>query len=94
MLILESLHRDWKAVSALVRVGVVGLVLSGFADVVFHAVAPDLASQPDAHTTAELAAHLAGLVSMVVIFLGVVTDGVRKSRARRSEVGPQPKGVS
>jgi hypothetical protein len=94
MLIIESLHRDWRAAPALVRVGVVGLVLSGFADVAFHALAPDLASHADAHTTAELAAHLAGLVSMVVVFLGVVTDGVRKSRARRNERGPHPKGAS
>ncbi|HET9344427.1 MAG TPA: hypothetical protein VFO05_01895 [Candidatus Limnocylindrales bacterium] len=94
MLIIESLRRDWKAVPALVRVGVVGLVLSGVADVVFHAVAPDLASHADAHTTAELAAHLAGLVSMIVIFLGVVTDGVRKSRTRRTSRGPEPKGAS
>jgi hypothetical protein len=94
MLIIESLRRDWKAVPALVRVGVIGLVLSGFADVVFHAIAPDLASNADVHTAEELAAHLAGLVSMVVIFLGVVTDGARKSRARRNARGPEPKGVS
>ena len=94
MLIIESLRREWKAVPTLVRIGVVGLVLSGFADVVFHAVAPDLASHADAHATAEFAAHLAGLVSMVVVFLGVVTDGVRKSRARRNARGPEPKGAS
>ena len=70
------------------------LVLSGFADVVFHALAPDLASHAGAHDAAELAAHLAGLVSMVVIFLGVVTDGVRRNRARRNERGPEPKGAS
>ena len=94
MLIIESLRRDWKAAPALVRIGVIGLVLSGFADVVFHAVAPDLASNAAVHTTEELAAHLAGLVSMVVIFVGVVTDGARKSRARRNSRGPEAKGAS
>ena len=94
MLVIESLHREWRAVPALVRVGVVGLVLSGFADVVFHALAPELASDVAVHTNAELAAHLAGLVSMVVIFLGVIVDGARKSRARRIERGQEPKGVS
>ena len=94
MLVIESLRREWRAVPALVRVGVMGLVLSGIADVVFHALAPDLANNAAVHTNAELAAHLAGLVSMVVIFLGVIVDGARKSRARRIERGQEPKGAS
>ena len=93
MLIIESLRRDWKAVPAVVRIGVIGLVLSGFADVVFHAIAWDLASNAAVHTTEELAAHLAGLVSMVVIFVGVVTDGALKSRARRNSRGQEAKGA-
>jgi hypothetical protein len=78
----------------LARIGVVGLVLSGLADIVFHAVAPDLASHPAEHTTAELAAHIAGLMSMVLIFVAVIADGIQKSRARRQRSGPEPKGAS
>jgi hypothetical protein len=95
MLIIERLWRDAKAVPPVVKVGVVGLVLSGVADVVLHALTPEVPGHIDEHTPAELAAHFAGFVSMVVVLLGVVTDGARRSSTtRRQRSGPEPKGAS
>jgi len=94
MLIIERLRRDAKAVPLVVRVGVVALVLSGLADIVLHAVTPEVVGAVDHHTPAELAAHFAGFVSMVVILLGVVIDGARRSSTRRAVSRRQPKGAS
>ena len=93
MLIIERLWRDAKAAPLIVQIGVVALVLSGVADVVLHAITPEVAGA-DVHTPPELAAHFAGMVSMVVILVGVVTDGVRRTSYRRREGGNQPKGAS
>jgi hypothetical protein len=94
MLIIERLRRAFKAVPPVVRVGVVALVLSGLADIVLHAVTPDVAGAAHDHTPAELAAHFAGFVSMVVILLGVVTDGARKTSYRRTASRRESKGAS
>jgi|RhiMetdeSRZDD1v2_1073273.scaffolds.fasta_scaffold1136852_3 hypothetical protein len=93
MFIIERLWRDAKAVPLVVQVGVVALVLSGAADIVLHAITPEVAGH-DVHTPPELAAHFAGMVSMVVILLGVVLDGARRTSYRRQEGGTQSKGVS
>ena len=93
MLIIERLRRDAKAIPPVVKVGVVALVLSGLADVAIHALMPDVAAVDD-HTPAEMAAHVAGLVSMVVVLLGVVTDGARRSSTRRAVSRREPKGAS
>jgi hypothetical protein len=82
MLIIEHL-RGLAHLPLLVKVGLVAMAFAGLADVVAHLEATT-DGHLHAHTASEAAAHLAGLVSMVVIFLGVVIDGVRKSRARRS----------
>jgi hypothetical protein len=50
---------------------------------VAHLEAVDHVGHLHSHATTESAAHLAGLLSMVVIFVGVVIDGVRQGRARR-----------
>ena len=92
MFIIERLWRDAKAVPLVVQVGVVALVLSGAADIVLHAITPEVAGH--VHTPPELAAHFAGMVSMVVILLGVVLDGARRTSYRRQEGGTQSKGVS
>ena len=76
MLIIERLWRDAKAVPLVVKIGVIALIASGLADIVLHAITPQIAGH-DVHTPAELAAHFAGFVSMVVILLGVVIDGAR-----------------
>ena len=93
MFIIERLRRDAKAVPLVVQVGVVALVLSGAADIVLHAITPEVAGH-DVHTPPELAAHFAGMVSMVVILLGVVLDGARRTSYRRQQGGTQSKGVS
>ncbi|MFL5726634.1 MAG: hypothetical protein ACJ765_11050 [Chloroflexota bacterium] len=93
MFIIERLWRDAKAAPVVVRIGVVALVLSGVADVVLHAITPEVAGH-DVHTPAELAAHFAGMVSMVVILLGVVVDGARSVSTRRGMRGDQPEGAS
>lgn len=85
MLILEHL-RGLAHLPLLVKVGLVAMAFAGLLDVVVHLEAPG-DGHLHAHTASEASAHLAGLVSMVVIFLGVVIDGVRQSRARRSASG-------
>ena len=49
MFIIERLWRDAKAVPLVVQVGVVALVLSGAADIVLHAITPEVAGH-DVHT--------------------------------------------
>ena len=62
------------------RAGVVGLLLSGLADVVAHLEAGGHVGHLHEHTSTEATAHLAAFVSMVVIYLGVVLDGVRRRK--------------
>lgn len=88
MLSIERVTREVRSLPGLVKAGTVGLVFAGLADVIAHLeegevvhVASQAAHQ---HTTTELAAHLAGFVSMVVVLTGVVVDGVRQQRARRA----------
>jgi hypothetical protein len=85
MLIIEHL-RGLARLPLSVKIGLLGMAFAGLLDVVVHLEAPG-DGHLHAHTASEAAAHLAGLMSMVVIFLGVVLDGVRQSRARRSVPG-------
>ena len=55
---------------------------------------PPRSPDADVHTPPELAAHFAGMVSMVVVLLGVVLDGARKTSYRRQMGGTESKGVS
>ena len=75
--------RELLSLPVLVKIGLIVMALAGLADVVAHLEAPS-DGHLHAHTASEAAAHLAGFVSMVVIFVGVVIDGVRQGRARRS----------
>ena len=93
MLIIERLWRDAKAVPLVVKIGVIALIASGVADIVLHAITPQIAGH-DVHTPAELAAHFAGTVSMVVILIGVVIDGAVRSSTRRRHGDGYNKGVS
>ena len=90
MLTIERI-RGLGALPLLVKLGVVGMAFAGLADVVAHLEAVDHVGHLHTHTTSEAAAHLAGLVSMVVIFVGVVVDGVRQGRARRGAPATQRK---
>ena len=93
MLIIERLRRDAKAAPLVVKVGVVALIASGIADIVLHAITPQVTGN-DVHTTAELATHFAGTVSMVVILIGVVIDGAVRSSTRHRPGERASKGVS
>lgn len=75
--------RELLTLPLLVKIGLIAMAFAGLADVVAHLEAPG-DGHLHAHTASEAAAHLAGFVSMIVIFVGVVIDGVRKGRAGRS----------
>jgi uncharacterized membrane protein len=97
MLTLETIRADIPRLPGLVKLGIVLMVLAGLADVVAHLEVHDVAdagSHIHEHTAFEAAAHLAGFVSMVVIFVGVVLDGVRRTRARRPATSVVRKGVA
>ena len=77
----------------LTRVGLVILVIGGLADVVAHLEVVGHTEHLHEHTTSELSAHLIGFVGMVVILLGVLLDGVRRtyrSHVRRDSIPPTP----
>jgi hypothetical protein len=82
VLVLEHL-RSLAGLPTLVKGGLVLMAIAGLADLVAHLEAVDHAGHLHTHTTTQTAAHLAALASMVVIFVGVVIDGVRTGRARR-----------
>jgi len=82
MLIIDRI-RELSLLPTLVKLGLLLMAFAGASDVIAHlGAASD--GHLHAHTSSEAAAHLMGLVSMIVILLGVVIDGVRKSRARRA----------
>ena len=83
MLTIERVRNDLRRLPLLAKGGVAGLVFAGLADVIAHLEASGHVGHLHEHTSAEYSAHLAGFVSMVLIYLGVVLDGVRRSRARR-----------
>jgi hypothetical protein len=67
------------------RIGLLILVIGGIADVVAHLEVSSHVGQTHEHSASELSAHLIGFVGMVVILLGIVLNGVR--RTRRSQSG-------
>ena len=69
----------------LTRVGLVILVIGGLADIAAHLEAAGQTDHLHEHTTSELSAHLIGFVGMVVILLGVVLDGVRRTFGGRQD---------
>jgi hypothetical protein len=86
MLTLDRTRCHVADLPGMVKIGVGGLGFSGLGDVIAHLGASDHVGDLYVHTSAESVAHLAGFVSMVVIFLGVVLDGVRQGRARQMAV--------
>ncbi len=92
MLSIERLGRDARRLPLLARVGLAGLPVAGFVDLVAHPEASGHVGHVHAFTATEVAAHVGVLVSMVTILLGVVLDGARHSRARRG-VRDTRKGV-
>jgi hypothetical protein len=97
MLTLERVRREAPRLPTLVKLGVVALALSGFADLIGHidaGFAIEPIGQQYPFTPAEATAHLAVFVSMVLILAGVVLDGVRRSRLRRQSTRSDHKGVA
>jgi hypothetical protein len=94
MLTIEMVRRTAWSLPILVRLGLLGLVLAGIGDVAAHLEAAEHAAAGHEHTSEELAAHLGAFVSMVVVFAGVVVDGVRHSRARRGSAGRRREGAA
>ena len=96
MLTIEGMLRQLATLPSLAKVGLVVMVISGLADVMAHLEAQpiELVGLPHMHTSFEASAHLGGFVSMVLILLGVVLDGVRRNRARREPAEHQRKGVA
>jgi len=82
MLTIEPV-RQLATLPLLVKFGLIVMAFAGFGDVIAHLEASG-DGHLHAHTASEVAAHLTGLVSMVLIFVGVVVDGVRQGRARRA----------
>ena len=83
MLTIETIRADLPRLPLLVKLGVVVMALAGLADVIAHLEVHDVveaANHVHQHTSFEAAAHLAGFVSMVLILIGVVIDGVRRTR--------------
>jgi hypothetical protein len=91
MLTLERIRAELLGMPLFSRIGLVILVIGGFADVVAHLEAAGHAGHPHEHTASELSAHLIGFVGMVVILLGVVADGVRRTHPGQ-RVGDSTKG--
>ena len=78
------------AIPLLARIGLVVLVFGGFADLTAHVAAfgpaagtGGTADHTGGHTPDEVAAHVVVFVGMVVILLGVVVDGAKRSRLAR-----------
>ncbi len=84
MLTLERVGRHVRALPLVVRLGLIVLVVGGLADVAAHLDAADHAGHLHEHVQAEFQAHLIGFVGMVVVLLGVVVDGLRRTRPGRS----------
>lgn len=85
MLTLERLREEVVSLPLLARMGLLVLVIGGLTDVAAHLEAAGRAADLHEHTTSELSAHLIGFVGMVVILLGVVLDGVRRTYRGRQD---------
>ncbi len=97
MLMIERIVTEVRRLPSLVKVGLVALGLSAFADLIGHVEAGaviEAIGNVHAFNPAETTAHVAVLVSMVLVLAGVVVDGVRRARARRRSAVPDQKGVA
>jgi len=95
MLTLEAIGsavlRDLRRLPGLARWGLLVFGIGLMTDLSEHLVAGDLADAHAQPTGAELTSHDVVFVGMVLIFVGVVIDGVRRSRARAVQPGAQRK---
>jgi hypothetical protein len=89
MLALDGIHLG--ALPLVIRLGLVVMVFGGLADLVTHLSFAD-AAEAGEHTSAQLSAHAIAFAGMVLVFAGVVFDGVRQSLVRHRGSGRQPMG--
>ena len=89
MLALERI--PVRALPLVIRFGLVVIAFGGFADLVTHLSFADAAG-PGGHTPAQLSAHAIAFAGMVLVFAGVVIDGVRQAMVRRLGPGRQSTG--
>ncbi len=92
MLAIEAIGSQLRRLPGVVRLGIGVMAFGGFADVVMHLGVEGTAGAA-VGGAGEHAAHLIGFAGMVLVQAGVVLDGVRRSRARRS-AGDSRKGVA
>ena len=84
MFTIERSIRETRQLPVLSKAGIAVLALGALGDLIAHLEAAGHDGHLHAHTSAELSAHLIVFVGMVLIYLGVVLDGARRHRARRS----------
>lgn len=82
MLTIESLARELRSLPILVLLGLAVILGGGAADVLAHFWTTG-AEHGHAFTSAEVLAHVVVVVGMVVVLLGVVIGGVRRSHPDR-----------
>ena len=84
MLTVEQITEDARRLPLLAKAGFATMVFGGFADLMAHLESAEHAGHLHVHTSAEMSAHLVVFVGMVLVYLGIVVDGVRRQRDRRS----------
>ena len=83
MLAIESARAQVRHLPTLMKVGLLLMAFALFADLIAHLeVSAPVTHTGDGHihTTTQLWAHLGVFVGMVLVFAGVVADGVRRNR--------------
>jgi hypothetical protein len=93
MLAIDRLVQEVRRLPVMARTGLAVLVVGGVADLLAHV---GTLAATDAHhghgfTPGELAAHVVVFVGMVLILVGVVVEGVRRTQLGRS-TGDSSKG--
>lgn len=80
MLAIQKARAAWRRAPRISLIGLMVMVLAGMLDVAVHLVAPDHAHGTDlalAH-----GAHLLGIAGMVLVLVGLVAFGTRRTRTR------------
>jgi hypothetical protein len=80
MLSIDRLRDELPHLPALARAGLVGLLVSAVADVPAHITASGHGGHGGPFDPGDVIAHVGVLVSMSLILVGVVVDGVRARR--------------
>ena len=87
MLTLDDVRAQARHLPTLFRLGLLVMALALFADVIAHLEVPAPVTHTGdghVHTTTQLWAHAGVFVGMVIVFAGVVIDGVRHTHTREA----------